>query len=872
MTVKITSHAAGLLSERPLATSALGLVYYAEDTGLWYRSNGAAWEETSPAKVVSAGGLTVPTTTVSLTGVLNVSSITANLNSQPDFTGSTKPYTIAALTPFQMVANTYYYVTVIYNGGTPIYDIITDNNLINHSDRIAVCQAIWENVGAINEGHVFCVGPYGIGLPNKIGHRLIHTERFGWESGLMLSESATRVVNISSGKLWYDGEEISLGAVASSALTGIHLYYHSAPGVWTATNVTTYNNTQYDDNTGGLKTLGNNKYAVNWVYRDVADASLGMFMVLGLGDYSLIEAQASQPPASLPTVVSKQSILVGRIIVEKNAPTAVQIDSSFATKFAAAGTVTHNDTTLRDAADAHPASSITNTPTGRLSELTVQTAINTIARETVDTNKFGFVRDLTQVTRDAQYGMSISYTSATATFTLTDLGAGWAYYRIGVLCRITGNKTVVMPGGPIPAIPTKYFIYFDSTDGTLVASIVAWNLADTKVPVATVVIGTGVNVGGLTYLFADERHSCLIPRRDHFLRHFNDGTRWTSGGVHTVTTIVDTNGGSTDTLNAFGLSAAEIHDEDIDLILDALADPTGATNAYGLAYRASAGIYYYEDAQVPFRYNPAVNGIIYYDSGNGTQTSVTNGNYTNTYLLLTDIGNPGTPHPARFLIVQGRAQFTTLALAQAEDPKLYDWTGFGIQEQVIAYQLTWHVGTGKSTKGKAALAALPKRINASITTVGTVPALGSMATQNSDNVAITGGSIALAALDQAVWTSTCGRGTTAAKPAAATGNAGYTYFDTDLGKLQRSDGATWQDIAEAVGGSSTYAANVGDGTNTTITVTHGLNTRDVHVTVYTNGTNYDDVVVEKRRPTVDTVDLVFSSAPALNAYRVVVTK
>lgn len=46
-----------------------------------------------------------------------------------------------------------------------------------------------------------------------------------------------------------------------------------------------------------------------------------------------------------------------------------------------------------------------------------------------------------------------------------------------------------------------------------------------------------------------------------------------------------------------------------------------------------------------------------------------------------------------------------------------------------------------------------------------------------------------------------GRGTTAAKPAAAAANEGYIYFDTDLVKLQRSNGTTWEDIAETTAGS-----------------------------------------------------------------------
>lgn len=48
-----------------------------------------------------------------------------------------------------------------------------------------------------------------------------------------------------------------------------------------------------------------------------------------------------------------------------------------------------------------------------------------------------------------------------------------------------------------------------------------------------------------------------------------------------------------------------------------------------------------------------------------------------------------------------------------------------------------------------------------------------------------GGSDALA------WTTAHGSGTAASKPAAASTNAGYLYFETDTGKLMRSDGAAW---------------------------------------------------------------------------------
>ena len=65
------------------------------------------------------------------------------------------------------------------------------------------------------------------------------------------------------------------------------------------------------------------------------------------------------------------------------------------------------------------------------------------------------------------------------------------------------------------------------------------------------------------------------------------------------------------------------------------------------------------------------------------------------------------------------------------------------------------------------------------------------------------------------------------------------------------------------------AANVGNGTNTSFAVAHNLNSRDVVVNVYDNS-NWETVEVDVVRTDADTVTVTFASAPASNAYRVVV--
>jgi hypothetical protein len=69
---------------------------------------------------------------------------------------------------------------------------------------------------------------------------------------------------------------------------------------------------------------------------------------------------------------------------------------------------------------------------------------------------------------------------------------------------------------------------------------------------------------------------------------------------------------------------------------------------------------------------------------------------------------------------------------------------------------------------------------------------------------------------------------------------------------------------------SKYAANVGDGSATSITITHNLGTRDVVVTVYEATGSYAEVICDVNHATTNTITLLFSVAPTLNQYRVVV--
>lgn len=69
----------------------------------------------------------------------------------------------------------------------------------------------------------------------------------------------------------------------------------------------------------------------------------------------------------------------------------------------------------------------------------------------------------------------------------------------------------------------------------------------------------------------------------------------------------------------------------------------------------------------------------------------------------------------------------------------------------------------------------------------------------------------------------------------------------------------------------TYKTSIGDGSATSIAVTHNLGSRDVTVQLYDNS-SYDTVYADVVRTDTNTVTVGFTSAPASNDIRVLVTK
>lgn len=108
------------------------------------------------------------------------------------------------------------------------------------------------------------------------------------------------------------------------------------------------------------------------------------------------------------------------------------------------------------------------------------------------------------------------------------------------------------------------------------------------------------------------------------------------------------------------------------------------------------------------------------------------------------------------------------------------------------------------------------------------------------------------------------------------GQTGTVVLDTShinsVTDLRYATDAQLTKVDSLPSGPLSYAQDVGDGSTSTIVVTHNLGTRDVTVTVYESASPYNEVMVNKQHSGTNSITLAFANAPASNEYRVVVRK
>jgi hypothetical protein len=111
----------------------------------------------------------------------------------------------------------------------------------------------------------------------------------------------------------------------------------------------------------------------------------------------------------------------------------------------------------------------------------------------------------------------------------------------------------------------------------------------------------------------------------------------------------------------------------------------------------------------------------------------------------------------------------------------------------------------------------------------------------------------------------------AAGAVLSTNGSGDLSFVTSVPVANGGTGATTAAGARTnLGATTKVSANVGNGSATSIVVTHSLNTRDLQVQLFEVASPYAQVFTDVELTTVDTLTLTFSQAPSASQYRVVI--
>jgi len=380
----------------------------------------------------AAGVLTAPTITITGSGAtFNATSTEAVLFSLPNWTGDYRTYVIPAATGLALTDNSANYLYVKYNAGSPIYAVTTNVLDIDNSSTVGA-TLLWRSGTEVHYQPI----DWGRSTASRLNRRLVQTNRYQWASGLALGESTGNVITLTAGVLWYGVTQYNETA-QTSASSNADFYYHVA-GVYTKSTVSTYNITQYDNGTA-LQTLSAGRYAVNWVWRYIDGSGLPkLAYVLGNGNYTLTQAVASAPPTP-PAILPSIAILCGRIIVQKNAATATQIDSAFTQTFSSSSVPVHNDLSGLQGGIADEYYHLTN-------------AQHTVATQAASASTNGYLTSTDWSTFNSKGSGSVTSVSGTGTvngITLTgtvtssgNLTLGGTLSNVSLATQVTGNLPV----------------------------------------------------------------------------------------------------------------------------------------------------------------------------------------------------------------------------------------------------------------------------------------------------------------------------------------------------------------------------------------------------------------------------------------------
>jgi len=276
---------------------------------------------------------------------INVAAGTGFIKATDDDTADLLSFDWGAETGIAIATDTVKYVGIEYNDGTPqvvvkdsqySFDLDTDFMLakvVNEAGVLHILNAPWW----VADGMTNLIERVG-----AFGH-VVRDTKFG---GLILSVPGTRNIAVSAGKLWSLLNEFDIAALDTSDTGTVELYYVDSGGTWRDSDVTQYSVLQWNDTTQAnpnqLVNLSNNWYANIWVYAEADDTEIAL--LYPQAQYANVAvAEAEAPPTNVPTHISENGILIGRILIKQNTDTPIEVQTAFDTIFNSAQATDHGN-------------------------------------------------------------------------------------------------------------------------------------------------------------------------------------------------------------------------------------------------------------------------------------------------------------------------------------------------------------------------------------------------------------------------------------------------------------------------------------------------------------------------------------------------
>ena len=225
------------------------------------------------------------------------------------------------------------YLYVDYNSGAPIIKKTDNRGDVNFTSQFTLGRVYYYS-GHTPKQRILNSGTNVWNLASRVHEREVAVEGFKWASGAVISQPANLKLQTTEGKFWMGINPVTTAAKNTNASptpdTFIVWYRSATPGSWKeVAAASTIVVDRWDDNTGTINTtVQTSRYTIQWLYI-MYDGSLNIVLGYKTGDtttstFTLAEAQAAVPK-SVPPIISKFGVLIGKLIFSKAATSITEI-------------------------------------------------------------------------------------------------------------------------------------------------------------------------------------------------------------------------------------------------------------------------------------------------------------------------------------------------------------------------------------------------------------------------------------------------------------------------------------------------------------------------------------------------------------------